>query len=55
MLAVGQVGAFLMRSPTTHGRLKKYTIFWPFGLGMYVVGYMGLLIGRLIKAAFRQN
>ena len=55
MLAVGQVGAFLMRSPTTHGRLKKYTIFWPFGLGMYLVGYMGLLIGRLIKAAISRE
>jgi len=55
MLAVGQVGAFLMRSPTTHRRLKKYTIFWPFGLGMYLVGYMGLLIGRLIKAAISRE
>ena len=56
MLAVGQVGAFLMRSPTgDHPKHKSITIFWPFGLGMYLVGYMGLLIGRLIKAAISRE
>jgi Zn-dependent protease with chaperone function len=56
MLAVGQVGDFLMRSPTgDHPQNKSITPFWPLGLGMWLVGYIGLVLGRLIKAAISRE
>lgn len=56
MLAVGQVGDFLMRSPTgDHPKHKSVTPFWPLGLGMWFVGYIGLVLGRLIKAAISRE
>ena len=53
MSAVGQVGGFLMRSPTANP--KKITFFWPLGCGLWLVGYLGLALGRLIKAAISRE
>lgn len=56
ILAVGQVGSFLMRSPTGgHPKHKSYTLFWPLGFGLWLVGYVGLVLGRLIKAAISRE
>ena len=54
--AVGQMGAFLMRSPTSnHPKHKSITPFGPLGLGLWLVGYVGLVLGRLIKAAISRE
>ncbi len=54
--AVGQMGDFLMRSPTgNHPKHKSVTPFWPLGLGLWLVGYVGLVLGRLIKAAISRE
>ena len=56
MLAVGQMGEFLMRSPTgDHPKHKSITPFWPLGCGLWLVGYIGLVLGRLIKAAISRE
>ncbi|RZU36849.1 Zn-dependent protease with chaperone function [Fluviicoccus keumensis] len=55
ILAIGQLGGFLMRSLTGgyDGRQTRnpVTIVWIFGLALWLVGWLGLLQGRLIKAA----
>ena len=55
MLAVGQLGGFLMRSPTGgyDGRRERNALpwVWLFGLAVWLAGYAGLFMGRLIKAA----
>ncbi|PTQ89850.1 M48 family metalloprotease [Agitococcus lubricus] len=54
--AVGQMGEFLMCPPTTsHRQQRTYTPFWPLGWGLWLVGYVGLLLGRLIKAAISRE
>ena len=58
ILAIGQMGGFLMRSVSDtrhHARGKDRNNAVPaifiFGLGLWVIGYIGLFFGRLIKAA----
>jgi Zn-dependent protease with chaperone function len=60
ILALGQVGGFLMRSASNsnvHGRRNNREqnslalVVFVFGLGMWLIGYIGLFFGRLIKAA----
>lgn len=60
ILALGQAGGFLMRTVSDnsyrsrHGRDEKNGLavfLFVFGLGMWLIGYIGLFFGRLIKAA----
>ncbi len=58
ILAIGQAGGFLMRSVTDtnhHPRGRSRNNGAPaaffFGLGLWLIGYIGLFFGRLIKAA----
>lgn len=58
ILAVGQAGGFMMRSVTdtryrSRGRDKNNAVpaIFLFGLGLWLIGYIGLFFGRLIKAA----
>ncbi len=58
ILAIGQVGGFMMRSVTEtryHSRGKDKNNAVPavflLGLGLWLIGYIGLFFGRLIKAA----
>ena len=58
ILAIGQMGGFLMRSVSDtrhHSRGKDRNSAVPaiflFGLGLWIIGYIGLFFGRLIKAA----
>lgn len=58
ILAIGQMGGFLMRSvsQTSHrsrnnDRNNAVPAIFIFGLGLWIIGYIGLFFGRLIKAA----
>lgn len=55
VLAIGQLGGFLMRSLTGgyDGRRERnpLPVVWLLGLAIWLVGYAGLFMGRLIKAA----
>ncbi len=58
ILAIGQAGGFLMRSVSntrysSHGRDRNGAVpaLFFLGLGLWLVGYIGLFFGRLIKAA----
>lgn len=55
MLAVGQLGGFLMRSLIGgyDGRRRRNPVIvvYLFGAGLWLVGAVGLFMGRLIKAA----
>ncbi len=58
ILAIGQMGGFLMRSVTNtrhrsrnNDRNTAVPAIFIFGLGLWLIGYIGLFFGRLIKAA----
>ncbi|HEX5359635.1 MAG TPA: M48 family metallopeptidase [Fluviicoccus sp.] len=60
ILAIGQLGGFLMRSLTGgyDGRRRNNTsvpLAWLFGLALWLVGYVGLFMGRVIKAAISRE
>lgn len=60
ILALGQVGGFLMRSTADSGQRQRQrkddksgvvVVVFVFGAGLWLIGYIGLFFGRLIKAA----
>lgn len=62
VLLIGQFGTFILRSisrtRSTSGGGKKgngVLLIFLLGLGLYVVGYIGLFFGRLIKAAISRQ
>jgi len=58
ILAIGQAGGYLMRSVThtshrsrDNNKNNNVPVVFIFGLGLWLIGYIGLFFGRLIKAA----
>lgn len=52
ILLVGQIGGFLLRSLRYSGRSKRdgQAAIVAIGLALFIIGYVGLFFGRLIKA-----
>tara|TARA_R110002110_G_scaffold119309_2_gene293769 strand:+ start:55656 stop:57590 length:1935 start_codon:yes stop_codon:yes gene_type:complete len=57
ILAIGQVGYFIMRSQTGYRRRsnKGGGAIALLGVGVLIIGYIGLFFGRLIKAAISRQ
>jgi Zn-dependent protease with chaperone function len=53
ILLIGKIGEILMRDSGIHGRGRNRGML--LGVGLFVVGYIGLFFGRLIKAAISRQ
>ena len=60
ILAVGQIGYFMMRfsgmgSSRRSGKAGNHAAIILIGLGLFILGYIGLFFGRVIKAAISRE